>query len=243
VTVMRIPTAKTVVAVFDLDRTLTRAGTFNGFLRGYVARRPVLWPCVLPALWIGASYAAGRLDRRAAKVRLLKLFFAGAGDLSDEADAFAARTVASGLRAAAGEALERHRQAGHAVVLATACMDFLARPIARRLGIGAVVATRSPRDRYADIEGEDCYGHEKLIRVAEALPTLRKECFVIAYSDHPSDAPLLTWADVGIAVNPRAGFKRQAGRMGIEVVDWNATPAPTGERGIARNQLEESFAQ
>jgi HAD superfamily hydrolase (TIGR01490 family) len=248
---MRGTSTKTVIAVFDLDRTITRSGTFNGFLRAHVAARPAQWWRLVPALATALRYAGGGIDRKSAKERLLRLFFGGTrrSDLEGEAALFAERVMTRDLRQGAAHAIEEHRRAGHVVLMATACMDFLAFPIARRLGISAVVATRLERGDgqvvSGDIEGDDCYGQSKLLRVAEALPKPREECFVVAYSDHRSDVPLLRWADVGVAVNPVTAFKREANDLGLRIADWDSAAGQEGtiEPASLHNQLEESFAQ
>ena len=144
------------------------------------------------------------------------------------ADAFVAACVAGGLRPGALRAIAGHRAQGHNLILATASFDFYVEPLGRELGFDSVVATRSAWDRsgrlLGRIDGENCYGAEKLRRLEEALPDLRSNYRVVAYSDSHVDLPLLRWAHEGVAVNPSRRLRRRARSGGLDVVDWNAAP-------------------
>ena len=240
------------VAVFDLDRTLTRYGTFSPFLLWYAARRPLLWPGFIPALFVGLAVLVGAIGREAAKIKLLKLFFEGADreTVRRAGAAFVARLMRRGLRPGAQRFLSRHRAAGHFCVLATASMDFVAEALGAALQFDLVVSSRSKpgpnRTLSGDILGRNCYGEAKLDLVKAALPMAREACFVVAYSDHASDAPLFDWADRAVAVNPKSAFEKEAQARGWPVVDWEESQAPA--RGISAErrsfvQSKESYVQ
>lgn len=216
------------VAIFDLDRTLTRQATYTPFLLASQRGRPLRQACallgVLPSL---LGYAGGRIGRGALKERMLALTLAGATREEVEAHAkgFAAAWLARQLRPAARGICEKHLAAGDHLMLATASFDFYARCFAEGLGLHDVTATLStwsPEDRLQPLlAGENCYGEEKLRRVQKALPWPRETCYVIAYSDHHSDLPLLTWADEGVAVNPSRRLARAAEARGLRIADWD----------------------
>ena len=80
------------------------------------------------------------------------------------------------------------------------------------------------------IDGENCYGAEKLRMVSLWLETQnigRGQCSIAAYSDHPSDAPLLDWADKAYAINPGASFAETAARQGWTILNFRD---PGGDR-------------
>jgi len=217
-----------VVAVFDLDRTVTRSGTYTPFL---LYCRSLLSPasiwkfvCGLPTL---ARYHFGRASRRNLKETMLHYWIAGTSraQIAAWSEGFAQRWLESHIRPGAREAIARHRAAGHHLVLATASLDFYARAFAERLGFHHVIATRSVWDDEerlcARLEGENCYGPAKLEAVKAYFGTLAKPTRTVAYSDHYSDLDLLRWAHEGVAVNPDAKLRREAEAHDLVVVDWD----------------------
>ncbi len=215
-----------VAAIFDLDRTITRHGTFTPFLWSVACRRPEKF-VHLPAIALAAlGYRLGTIDRKRLKEVMLAAVLGGAGRaaVDEYAARFVARMVPQGLRPAALAAIEAHRRSGDYLVLATASMDFYAAPIGAALGFDAVVATRahwqSDGRLSGRIEGENCRGVAKLDRIRGDLPGLRAEYRLLAYADHQSDAPLLRWADQAIAVAPTAKLRSICAAEGFEVRDW-----------------------
>jgi haloacid dehalogenase-like hydrolase len=64
------------------------------------------------------------------------------------------------------QTMERHRAAGHGLVLVTASLDFYANPFGRWLGFDAVLCTRAAYDAEDRVTralvGDNCYGLAKL---------------------------------------------------------------------------------
>lgn len=217
---------KPIVAIFDLDRTITRRGTWTPFLLSVARRRPRKLLAVAPILLAALRYRRGRIGRSAVKEIMLRKVLTGIPrtEIAAEAKTFVDRLVRTGLCPGALQAIERHRRAGHRLVLATAAVDFLAERLAARLGIDMIVCTPSrwdSEDRIGDrFGGENCYGASKLRAVRRALPAPREEWTLIAYSDSVADFPLLRWADMAFVVNPSRRAKALARREGFQVVDW-----------------------
>ena len=181
-------------------------------------------PCVLHVLkrrpgrliWAPRLLAAGALlalklrHRDQIKVLIWHKILSGLG--RDEAAAlvaeFAKMWAATALRADAAAVIARHKAAGDRLVLATAAMDLAAEPFGLALGFDEIVATRTgwtASGRVAPaFDGLNCYGAEKLVRVRAALGPDFDPALAVAYSDHVTDLPLLTWAGEGVAVNPHA---------------------------------------
>lgn len=215
------------VAVFDMDRTITRHGTFTPFLISACLKRP--WRLLyLPLIILHMlRYKLGGLTRKELKERMQELLLAGVGldQLEGHVGRFIRKLVAGGLRPGALAKIAYHREAGHKLVMATASMDYYAAPIGALLGFDLVVATRSTHDAAgrltAAIEGENCYGSPKLDMLQAALGNDYGRR--IAYSDHVSDLPLLDWADEAgdaVAVNPSPALRRVAEERGLKIVDW-----------------------
>lgn len=219
-------------AIFDLDRTVTRLGTWtrfvffaNGFRLGFLLRLP---------LWMARGIAGklGLTSDQSYKLYSLFLLARMAPErLEARVEAFVAREVANGLRPGALDAIRRHLARGDRLILATACVDLLGEPFGRMLGFHEVVATRlMPPTAQGRLDprlaGPNCYGAEKLRRIEECNTRQPFSVPVFAYSDHISDLDLLLRANHGFAVNPSARLRKAAARGALSVVDFNA-PVPS----------------
>ena len=216
-----------VTAVFDLDRTITRAGTYTPFLFFVARRHPARLLWVGPLIVAALAYKLGLISRKRLKEYMLSAILRG--EIRDRvagyADAFAADLTSRGVRPGALKAIEEHRAKGHYLVLATASLDLYVERFADRFGFDAVVATRTSWTSMdclsGKIDGENCFGIEKLRRLKEVLAGQRDGKVIVAYSDSHADLPLLRWADEAFAVNPSRRLGRLAPTEGFVVVDWN----------------------
>lgn len=217
-------------AIFDLDLTLTRRGTWSRFVLRLNARRPLFW-LQLPVMGgLALAYKLGIGSRRAVKeYGLSTLKWASRETLEAAAEAFARDEVPDGLRRQVTRVLEALRKEGTELVLATASAELTALPIARALGMSRVIATRLEWDEAGHLTGrlagENCYDVEKLKRVKEEDARASFARPVSFYSDHVSDLPVLLWADKAIAVNPSAPLRLAAREHAITIVDWDAPTA------------------
>jgi phosphatidylglycerophosphatase C len=222
-----MPLPISTVAVFDLDRTITRLGTYTPFLWQCLPDVPAAYLRVPEVLAAGVAYAAKLMTRNAVKARMLRLTIAGTprDQVTAWSEAFVGRWLQRNVRPGALEAIARHRAAGDHLVLATASFDFYAGVFASRLGFHHVIATASVWDESGRLQpqlgGENCYGPVKFAAVQAYLATMQPKPRVVAYSDHHSDFDLLRGADEGIAVNPSRGLRRMAQVHGLQVVDWD----------------------
>jgi HAD superfamily phosphoserine phosphatase-like hydrolase len=219
------------LAIYDMDRTLTRVATFTPFLF-YATRRLAPWRFVLlPAVaLVSIAYLMRLIDRARLKEinqRLMLGPHLDPAELAPLVAGFAAQTVATNVYHQAIDRLAADRAEGYRLVLATASYRLYAAAIGDALGFDDVIATNSmigldarvrPR-----IDGENCYGPAKL-RMIEAWmaaqPIARGDAHVRFYSDHASDAPVLEWADEGFAVNAHDRLLRLARSRGWEIIDW-----------------------
>lgn len=215
------------VAVFDLDRTVTRAGTYTPFLLSCTPPGLGMARGVSKALTGAAAYQLGLISRGDLKARMLEASIAGAtrDQVDAWSEAFVSRWLHTHIRPGATAAIARHRAAGDRLVLATASFDFYARVFAARLGFDDVIATVSVWDDSgrlrAALAGENCYGAVKLAAVQGYLAGRPSPARVVAYSDHHTDFALLRWAQEGVAVNPNAKLRRLAEAHDMTVVDWD----------------------
>lgn len=217
------------IAIYDMDRTITRRPTFIFFLVYAVLRyRP--WRILLAPvlLFPVAAYALKWLDRGRLKEINLGLMLGSridAAALNRISAGFAGRTLARNTFRAALDRIDADRADGFRIVIASASYGFYVEQVGRLIGAD-VIATRASRKGDAvspRIDGQNCYGEAKLAMVTDWLDRqsiARETAHVRFYSDHASDAPCLDWADEAIATNPHGRLRALAAQRGWPVLDW-----------------------
>ncbi|MEO5611769.1 MAG: HAD-IB family hydrolase [Sphingomicrobium sp.] len=219
------------LAIYDLDRTVTKIGTYTPFLI-HCALRRAPWRLLLLPLTAASmlGYAAKIIDRGKLKETNHWLLLGRSihpRDLKPLVDSFADATVARNIRPGALKAIARDKQQGRRLVLATASYRLYAEAIAERLGFDDVIGTGSviglDERLRSSIEGENAYGDAKLRMIkawVEQSGLTGKHGHVRFYSDHASDAPTFEWADEPVAVNPHGPLERLAKSRGWPIEDW-----------------------
>ncbi len=219
------------LAIYDMDRTVTRRGTYTPFLV-HAALRLAPWRLALFPLVLGATAAYGlKLIERGRLKEIGYRLLVGGGVPSERLEpvieSFAERQVAANIMPGARRALAADRAAGRRLVMATASYRLYAASIARRLGFDDVIATETSLDSHgrvvARIDGANCYGRAKLDMIEAWLQRegLERDAVHIRfYSDHVSDQHVHRWADEAIAANAHKRLVRLAETEGWEVVDW-----------------------
>ena len=218
------------LAIFDLDYTLTRKGTWGRFTVRCMRGRAWRWPELLArAGGTQLLYKFGMLPRIAVKTQMMRVCMVGRtrAELTAIADDFARNEVPDGLRAHAIPTILRHRAAGDDIVIASAAVDVLVAPIAARLGIETWVATRfawDANDRLVDhFDSPNCYGSEKAAAICALYGDLKScDTHITMYSDSIiADIDLFNLADDAVAVNPNSALRRMAEAKNWRIEDWN----------------------
>ena len=220
------------LAVYDMDRTVTRSGTYTPFLLHCAAHRAPWRLISLPLVVLSMlAYVLRLIDRARLKEinhRLLLGERVHPRELKPLVDSFADKQVASNVRPGARKAIARDKAEGRRLILATASYRLYADAIAERLGFDDVIGTGSViglDDRvHAKIAGENCYGPAKMRMIAdwvEASGLKDAHGHVRFYSDHVSDRPAFEWSDEPVAVNPHGRLQRLAEQRGWTIEDWD----------------------
>jgi HAD superfamily hydrolase (TIGR01490 family) len=222
---------KSALAIYDMDRTITRRPTYTPFLIHAALRlapwRLLLVPFVLLSL---LPYAARLIDRGRLKELNYRLLI-GRGIAPERLEpviqSFADQQVTRNIMPGARASIAADRAAGRRLVMATASYRLYAGAIAERLGFKDVIATETRLDGegriVARIEGSNCYGDSKLAMIRAWLERegLEREAVHIRfYSDHVSDAVVHRWSDEPVATNAHDRLLRVARAEGWEVLDW-----------------------
>ena len=222
---------KTRIAIYDMDKTVTRRATYNGFLM-HMAWNKSPWRLVLvPFLPFGLLLYAVKFWDRSQLKQFAQTLLVGrkvprvqfARHLERHADLVLGRNVYQEAK----WRIDAEKAEGYRHVIATASYRLYVDAIASRLGFEDVIATELATSDsghvLARIDGHNCYDEAKLERVkawmaAEGLS--REQCHIRAYSDHVSDAPLLSFADEAFATNPHPPLQRLAREKGWQILDW-----------------------
>jgi HAD superfamily phosphoserine phosphatase-like hydrolase len=222
---------KSSLAIYDMDRTITRRATYTPFLI-HAALRLAPWRLVLlPVVALTMlAYVAKLIDRGRLKEINYRLLIGGAMDparLDPIIQSFADKQVATNILPGARASIAADRAAGRRVVMATASYRLYAGAIAERLGIRDVIATETQLDAtgriVARIEGSNCYGDSKLAMIEAWLEReglTREAVHIRVYSDHISDSVVHHWSDEPVATNAHERLIRLAKSEGWEVLDW-----------------------
>jgi HAD superfamily hydrolase (TIGR01490 family) len=217
------------LAIYDMDRTVTRHATYTPFLLHCALRRAPWRLLLLPLVILSMlAYVTMLIDRGQLKEinhRLLLGHRRHPYELRPLVESFARATANSNIRPGARAAIARDKAEGRRVIMATASYRLYADAIGRSLGFDDVIGTGSiiglDERVHAKIDGENCYGPAKLRMVTDWLAKSGLERgHVRFYSDHASDAPVFEWADEAVAVNPHDRLARLAAERGWRVEDW-----------------------
>jgi phosphatidylglycerophosphatase C len=194
------------IVVFDFDLTLTHWDTADRYFRWLLKRDwwrlglvlacvPVIGPLFLVratrkwpvrfAVWVATL---GRSER----------------DLERLAQEHGEWLVASGQSVFIDEGLTRlaaHVEQGHRVVIATGCLELLARTLLRSAGFGHVALVGSTLRPFLGgmVVDRHCFGPNKIPMLAErGFPPP----WSIAYTDHHCDLPVLRLSEARFLVSP-----------------------------------------
>lgn len=222
---------KTRIAIYDMDKTITRRPTYTPFLI-HAARTRQPWRLLLlPFVAVTILLYAVRLIDRGRLKELNHALLVGRAlppaAAAAVAQSFAVETMATNILPQAQARAASERDDGFRLVLATASYEFYASAIAQALGFDYVIGTLTRTDTagalLAKIDAQNCYGTAKL-EMVEAWMTrqglARRDCHIRFYSDHVSDAPCLNWADEAFATNAHAPLLALAAQRGWAVLDW-----------------------
>lgn len=217
------------IAIYDMDKTITRRATFGPFLF-YAALRYRPWRILMaPALVVTViAYGLTLLNRAQLKEINLGLMLGrrieGAA-LTRISAGFAGRTLTRNVFRAALDRIDADRADGYRIVIASASYAFYVSQVARLLGTDVVATQATPvnHDVTPKIAGENCYGKAKLEMVKDWMTSQsidREHAHIRFYSDHASDAPCLDWADEAFAANPHGALRALARERDWAILDW-----------------------
>lgn len=231
------PTGMT-ISIYDMDRTLTRRGTFVPWLAFWLRTEAPWRVMLLPLLAVPAlAYGLGWIDRGALKAAVHRIVMGNSvprARVAAAAAAFADQVVATELFPGALTALAADCAAGNRLVIATASNACYADAIGAKLGVEAVIATASTwagDTLRARLGSANCYGAAKTQLILEWLAANGAAGAAWRFhSDHVSDLPsfeaALASGGAAVAVNPSPALRAEAIRRRWPILDWGV-PEPS----------------
>lgn len=227
-----MPSTKT-LAIFDLDYTLTKRGTWGRFSWQVIKTRPWLYiPFLAAAIRAQLRYKKGLIPRVQVKEAMIRWSMIGKpkAEMLAHAARFADREVPNLLRPGGLRKLREHQQAGDEVIIISAAADIIVAAICERLDVNYFLASNMGWDGdnrlKAEFASPNCYGEEKVKRYQaflEEYPEIAANTSgTIMYSDSHADVPLMSICDQGVAVHPSDKLRALADQYKFTIVDWNS---------------------
>jgi HAD superfamily hydrolase (TIGR01490 family) len=213
----RIGPVTSIIAFFDMDRTILSDSSGLLYMRYLRRRGEVGWPAVLRAYGYAFLYKVGLFDYPAVAAKL-----ASSVSTNSEAEmqAFCQRwfddMVIKYVVPRAVERIDEHRRQGHLVTIISAATPYVVGPVARHLSIDEYLSTLlevvDGRLTGKFVEPA-CYGAGK-VYWAQEFADRHAACLSEAYfySDSHTDLPLLDQVGHPVAVNPDPRLRSTAAR-------------------------------
>jgi HAD superfamily hydrolase (TIGR01490 family) len=229
------------IAIYDLDKTITRKATLLPFLC-YAVPRHQPWRVLLSPLLLLASlgYVLKLVDRGRLKEISLSLMLGRRierAKLDELAQGFARITLSNNILQGALDQIAQDKNGGARIVIASASCRIYVAEIGKTIGVTDVVGTELVADGpeiFFKIDGENCYGDAKLRMVETWIANEgidRTDAHIAFYSDHVSDAPCMEWADRAVATNAHPPLLALARARGWTCYDWRDPPRRSRESG------------
>ena len=214
-----------IAAFFDMDNTLLSLDSGTSYTKFLYARGELSKRTVARVLYWSTLYKLALLDMESVFTRLCAdLEGDSEQDMIATCDVWYRHHVADAVAPAARVAIDYHRRAGHAIVLATGSTVYAARPVARGIGIEHVLASQLEvaGGTFTGRPSALCFGHHK---VALAEDWARRNSVDLGasffYSDSYNDLPMLERVGRAVAVNADARLRRHARRRGWPLHRWS----------------------
>jgi HAD superfamily hydrolase (TIGR01490 family) len=215
----------TTAAFFDMDNTLLTVDTGMSYSRFLYRRGELGTRMLAKTLYWATLYKLAVLDIESVVTRLVAdLEGDSEADMIAKCDVWYREDIAPFVAPAARVAIARHREMGHAIVLATGSTVYAARPVARGIGIEHVLATELEvnGDTFTGKPRTLCFGEYK-VKLAEQWAIahgidLTRSYF---YSDSFNDLPLLERVGNAVAINPDTRLSRLAKQRGWPMMRWS----------------------
>ena len=212
------------ISIFDLDGTLTKSDTYLPYLIGFLKRNPKRWLKALILPFAVVMFYLKIHDNQWLKTIFLKIILSGETreNISAWNKIFLDKLFTEGLREDIVSILKKKQIAGDIILLSTASPDIYVPDIQNWFSINHLICTNTLwRDNCltGELDGNNCYGLEKLARIKLYMRKHNISGEVSVYSDHASDWPIMNYADKAYAVYPTKRMRIIALDNNIEIIE------------------------
>ena len=207
-------------AIFDVDHTLIEGSTGVELLRAGFRRRMIPLTLFLSVPYMYFKYRFGSLDPQRFDASIAGLAGLDMKSLRALAEDVFQGRIKRRIYREAFEELQRERERGNTLVLATSSVECAVLPLARYLDIDHVVSSRFEvhdgklTGRFYDLPAFGGEKHRKVERFVAAEGGGLIDCSF--YSDSYHDLPLLERVERPVAVNADPRLSRTAEKRGWE---------------------------
>jgi HAD superfamily hydrolase (TIGR01490 family) len=214
--------AQLVLAIFDLDYTLLD-GDCEMLWSRFLRQENIVDDHFLGLIdRYYQDYEAGQLDVYEYEAFLLyPLRYLATARLLRLRNGFV-RSLRAHFRPQMLARVERHRSAGHDLLLITTTNHILARPVAAYLGFSNLICTQVERKTPSlawRVKGTPAFREGKVQLLRDWLASEQQSLADSwGYSDSYNDIPLLSLVDHPVAVTPDKLLREHASRSGWEVI-------------------------
>ncbi len=209
--------------LIDVDGTLLKGPSSEVLFFLYLVRRQRIGPRQVASAALFVARWGSRFGRDVFKKNKAYLDGLDVDDVGELADDFVHDELEARLRPTVLERIERHRGVGDRIAVLTGTPEFIARPLARRIGAEAWSATRCGTRNgsfTADPPEAHPFHREKIERSRELCERLDCELGdCVAYGNSIYDLPLLRQVARPIAVCPDQQLRKAARGEGWETLD------------------------
>jgi HAD superfamily hydrolase (TIGR01490 family) len=214
-------------AFFDLDKTVISKSSSLALTRpfyraGLVTRSQLLKGAYAQLVYLMLGADARRMDRAKAGMLALTTGWKKA-EIEDLVRQALEEVIDPYIYQEALDLIALHRALGRRVFLVSSSPEEVVRPLAERLGVHEVIATRAETvdGKYTGQLEFYCYGDGK----GEAIRELAKDVGIdlsgsFAYSDSITDLPMMEAVGNPVAVNPDRELRRIAEQRGWRIRDF-----------------------
>lgn len=184
------------IAFFDFDGTITTHDTLLEFIKFSHGTPKFYLGFLLHAPWL-LAYKGGLITNQKAKEKILSWFFGGLplSRFQETCRRFSETALPALLRRGAMEEIGQLRESGATIVVVSASPGNWIEAFAGKIGADLIATRLEIKDEKLTgrIEGNNCYGQEKVARIREKYDIAAYD-EVRAYGDSKGDLPMLKLA-------------------------------------------------
>lgn len=205
--------------LFDFDGTVIRGDSVVALILFAFRRRCLSPRDLFASVFYGVLYRIGLTDALTAKKKAHRFIKKLPSDFRERFLRDFARRITQRAYPEALREMEKHRNAGKAVILCSASCECYMRFVAENLPADHLLCT--PCETDGTVIGPNCRGEEKVRRINLWLAEngLSAGCLAAGYGDSAGDIPMLNLCAQQMLVNPKRKLRRSF--PAARCLNWN----------------------